>query len=147
MPASGGLRDYKFFCFGGTPHFFKVDAGRSTVRYQRYYDLSGRALPFSVRRYEVLPQEVCRPDHLEDMIAVAAALSDGLPFVRVDLYEYGGGVRFGELTLYPCGGNLRFEPYQWSEWAASLLELPDPARTIRSAGASEKPQTGRASRR
>jgi len=139
LPAAGDLLDYKFFCFDGAPHFFKVDAGRSTVRHQRYYDLSGRALPFSVRRYEPLPQEVCRPHHLQEMAAVAAELSRGLPFVRVDLYEHGGGVRFGELTLYPCGGNLRFDPYRWSEWAGTLLELPEPTHATRSAGAIDKP--------
>jgi hypothetical protein len=38
------------------------------------------------------------------MISIAERLSDGVDFVRVDLYDLGDRVVFGELTNYPRQG-------------------------------------------
>ena len=38
------------------------------------------------------------------MINVAVRLSEGFPQVRVDLYNVGGKIYFGELTFTSCAG-------------------------------------------
>lgn len=120
----GDLVDYKFFCFGGEPRFLKVDVGRRTLRTQGYLDLNWDPLPFHNPRVPPLVAAPRRPSTLATMIEVSRALSAGLPFVRVDLYEYNGEVKFGEFTLYPCGGNLWFAPVEWNFAIGELLPLP-----------------------
>ena len=44
------------------------------------------------------------------MLEIASALSDGLDFVRVDLYDVDGRIVVGELTPYPGGGRATFDP-------------------------------------
>ena len=38
------------------------------------------------------------------MFELAAVLSKGIPFVRVDFYDVSGRVMFGEMTFFPEGG-------------------------------------------
>lgn len=121
---SGELSDYKFYCFNGGPRFFKIDRGRSTVRSQGHFDLDFTPMPFHIRHYAPLSGGVKPPPNFERMIEIATQLSDGIPFVRVDLYNLDGEIRFGEMTLYPCGGNLRFEPQEWNVRVGDMLELP-----------------------
>ena len=45
-----------------------------------------------------------KPVNLAFMISVAEILGKGLDFVRVDLYDLGTDIRFGEMTLYPSAG-------------------------------------------
>ena len=41
---------------------------------------------------------------------IASILSADFPFVRVDLYDVGGKIYFGELTFYPWSGYVQFTP-------------------------------------
>ena len=47
------------------------------------------------------------PCYLE-MLQVCRKLSEGFPFVRVDLYNSDGKVVFGELTFSPAGGTGKY---------------------------------------
>ena len=44
------------------------------------------------------------------MLEIAKILSEDFPFVRVDLYNVGGKIYFGELTFYPWSGYVRYCP-------------------------------------
>jgi TupA-like ATPgrasp len=54
-----------------------------------------------------------RPSNLSEMKSTAEQLSDGMDFVRVDLYDLGDRVVLGELTNYPESGNAGFHPDEW----------------------------------
>ena len=41
-----------------------------------------------------------KPYLFNEMKAIAEKLSQGIPFVRVDLYVIGGNIYFGELTFF-----------------------------------------------
>jgi hypothetical protein len=45
-----------------------------------------------------------KPKNLKQMIKIAKNLSEGFNFVRVDLYDTGNKIWFGELTFTPFGG-------------------------------------------
>ena len=45
-----------------------------------------------------------KPDGMDEMFDLAAKLSKGYPFVRVDLYNINGKIYFGELTFFPASG-------------------------------------------
>ena len=48
-----------------------------------------------------------KPKSLELMFQIAAKLSVGLPFARIDLYNVDGKIYFGEITFFPQSG---FDP-------------------------------------
>lgn len=67
----------------------------------------------------VTPQ---KPQCFEQMKQLAATLSQGMSQVRVDFYEAGGRVLFGEYTFYHFGGFMPFEPDEADYWIGSLWE-------------------------
>ena len=70
-----------------------------------FYDMNFRPLPINidtVRDQDSLTTE--KPEQFDEMIRIAKTLSEGLPFVRVDLYNQSGKVYFGELTLFDQSG-------------------------------------------
>ena len=66
-----------------------------------------------------------KPETWEEMKAVAAKLSEGLPHVRLDLYEVNGKVYFGEYTFYHWGGCGSFEPEEWLNKLGDWIKLPN----------------------
>ncbi|MCZ0731589.1 ATP-grasp fold amidoligase family protein [Mycolicibacterium iranicum] len=111
----GGIPDdYKFFVFHGKCHFVQVDRGRFGRRTQDFFRVDWCHLPLSGG----IPNADCpplKPALLSEMIAVAERLGADTDFVRVDLYELGGRVVFGELTSFPAGGDSPFDPECFDE--------------------------------
>ena len=65
-----------------------------------------------------------RPASLEAIISVSERLSAPTDFVRVDLYDVGGRIVFGEMTSYPLGGAIRFDPPEWERIVGSWWHVP-----------------------
>ena len=59
------------------------------------------------------------------MMAVAEKLSAGFPFARVDLYNIGGQIIFGEITFYPWSGYVRFTPDSFDFELGKYFRLPE----------------------
>ena len=55
-----------------------------------------------------------KPIELSSMISIAEALGEALDFVRVDLYDLGTDIRFGEMTLYPSAGEGYWMPHEFN---------------------------------
>jgi hypothetical protein len=110
--------DYNFFCFGGIPRFVRVVRGKfgpdPTVT---TYDMDFRHVPVWLTRSPLrrVLDESDPPANFDGMIEIARKLSEGIDFVRVDLYNIGGRVVFGELTNYPMAGWWGFDPPEWEE--------------------------------
>lgn len=119
------LKDYKFFCFDGEPKFFKIDFNRYVDHHANYYSIDGELLPFDE---VVCPRDekanLKKPKNFEQMVELAAKLADGIPFVRVDLYNINGAVFFGELTFYPASGMGEYSPHEWDKRIGNMLKLP-----------------------
>ncbi|MBP2156375.1 ATP-grasp fold amidoligase family protein [Erwinia rhapontici] len=115
--------DYKVYCFNGEPKLVKYDSGRNDIRVQMHLDINWNPLPFHNPNYAPVTSPVLKPKNFNEMLSIAKTLSEGFPFLRVDLYNIHGRVYFGEFTLYPCGGNLRFEPDEWNYLVGDLLDL------------------------
>jgi len=126
LEAPGGqLTEYRFFCFGGVPKFVRV-VGRHDEHGAdaAHLDMDWQKLPFSREKQRDLDNP-SRPSQFDRMIKIAAALSAGEPFLRVDLYEIGGRIVFSELTLYPEGGALVITPPDWDIRLGSWIALPE----------------------
>lgn len=118
------LKDYKFFCFNGVPKFVCVHFDRQTNHKAVYMDLNWERLPF-VDNYPCPPKHIePKPENLDAMIGIARKLSDGMPFVRVDLYNIDGNIYFGELTFIPMNGMTVFDPPSADLDLGSCLQLP-----------------------
>ena len=120
------LNDYKFFCFGGEPRFVQIDLDRKVSHTRRYYDMEWNPLPFRDTDYPPFDEQLDKPPNFEEMISVVRRLADDFPFVRVDLYNIGGRIIFGEMTFYPADGRLEFLPDHYNKVIGDYIQLPDP---------------------
>lgn len=123
------IKDYKFMCFGGTPYLCQVISDRSTDEKIDFYDMDWNRL-IGLIGFNPLPtihnslHGIHRPRSFEDMKRMAAILSKGIPFVRIDFYDINGKAYFGEITFFPASGFGHFFPDEWNERLGKLIVLP-----------------------
>lgn len=105
----GGLSDYKFTCFNGHADNVMVCVDRQIGDTKFYFfDQKWNLLPLNVRGKNTDPSfKLPKPDCMDEMFEIAGKLSEGIPFLRVDLYCINGRPYFGETTFYPASG---FDP-------------------------------------
>jgi len=127
--------DYKFFCFGGKVEMFKMDFDRFTDHSVAFFDRDCRPLEVHEVGLTRFDRIVVFPPKIREMIELAEKLAEGLDFIRVDLYNVGNRIYFGELTCYPGGGNGPWHPesfdFLWGgKWIyASVQDFsPSPRR-------------------
>jgi TupA-like ATPgrasp len=104
------LFDYKFSCFNGVPE--QVMVRNETHEICPIFDTAWNLIDLEDEPRAVRPW-VPKPANLDEMTALAAKLSVGFGFVRVDLYNVKGRVYFGELTFTPAGGIVKYNPECW----------------------------------
>ena len=105
---SSSLIDYKIWCFNGRPEYIFVYTNRIKGNAEcMVYDKAWNAHPeymIPSFNFSIIAYDIPKPHHLDDMLNIAAKLSEGNPEMRVDLYEVGGKVYFGELTMTAACG-------------------------------------------
>lgn len=104
-----GVNDYKIFCYNGKAKYIIVDVDRYIGHKRNFYDVDWNNLN-ATSDCPASDREIEKPQNFEKMIEVAEKLSEGFPYVRVDLYNVSGKIYFGELTFYPWSGYVQFEP-------------------------------------
>ena len=108
-----GLTDYKLLCFHGEPQWIECQIRPPGALYAAAYSLDWARLPWlqlaETADSVQYPGELPRPSRLEEMLHIVRTLAAPFPLVRVDLYEVGGRVLFGELTFTPAAGLERTE--------------------------------------
>jgi len=117
--------EFKFLCFDGVPRAAYVMADRFTNPTMTWYSIDWTPLPFASNPGPASPRPA--PPALDEMLKVAAKLSQGMDFLRVDLYCVEGRVYCGELTVYPSAGYELFEPPEAGEWLGRFWTLPEHA--------------------
>lgn len=106
FPGSRDFTDYKFFCFNGYADCVMVCLERSSGDTKYYFfDRDWKLKRLNIRGKNA-PEgfTIPKPERIRDMFDVAATLSEGLPFARVDLYLSDGRIFFGEITFFPDSG-------------------------------------------
>ncbi|MBE5861847.1 MAG: glycosyl transferase [Lachnospiraceae bacterium] len=122
------LRDYKFFCFDGVVKalFIATDRQDKTTDTKfDFFDSNFNHLPFTNGHpnAKIIPE---KPIHFDEMKELASILSEGMPHVRVDLYEINGEIYFGEMTFFHHGGMEPFVPAIWDKTFGDWIKLPLP---------------------
>lgn len=123
--ATGELRDYKFFCFDGEVKYLFIATERQSggeVKFN-YFDADFNDLGI-VQHHPMSDKKIDKPETFEEMKRVAAALSKGIPAIRVDLYEVNGKVYFGEYTFSHHGGFTNFHPDKWDFIWGDMIKVP-----------------------
>jgi len=126
------LPDYKFFCFDGKVKALFVATERQNpnedVKFD-FFDADFNPLPFRQghERAKTLP---IKPRNFEEMKLAAERLSKNIPHVRVDFYEVGSKVLFGELTFFHFSGLEPFVPKKWDKIFGDMLNLPPKVKNV-----------------
>ncbi|MCI8946236.1 MAG: glycosyl transferase [Lachnospiraceae bacterium] len=114
------LYDYKFFCFHGRPRLLFVASGRKQGKPKYdFFDLNFGHLDINTDECNKRIK-IKKPENYDQMVKLAELLSKEFTQVRVDFYNIGGKIYFGELTLFHMSGFERFRPHEWDvklgEW-------------------------------
>lgn len=125
IPESNDLTDYKLFCFNGDPKYIQVIKDRNTHETIDFFDADWNHQPFYGLNPKVKnsSQAISKPAGLADMIKIARRLAKDIPFVRVDFYQVGNRVYFGEITFFPNSGFGRFTPPDWNRKLGDMIKL------------------------
>jgi hypothetical protein len=114
------IKDYKIFCYQGTPRLIQADIDSHTKHTRKYFDCSWNELDFSLC-FERSHEPLGKPDNLGQMLAIATKLSANFPLVRIDLYSDGRQCLVSEITN--CHGNVaeRFIPLSAEAVASRII--------------------------
>ena len=126
--SSTSLVDYKLWAFDGqVEHVWTYYNRTRESVYGNVYDLDWVCHPEYSAFHDgyrngggILP----RPQCLDEMISAAAALSAGFPQVRVDFYEVGGKLYFGEMTFTSNKGRMQNYTQEYLRLLGDKVKLP-----------------------
>ncbi len=120
------LSDYKWFCFDGEPKVMFIATDRYNPKEETkfdFFDMDFNHLPFT-NGHPNTTKKIGKPVGFETMKDLAAKLSKGMPQVRVDFYDVGGHIYFGELTFFHWSGMMPFTPNEWDYKFGEWITLP-----------------------
>ena len=103
--------DYKVYCFNGTPE--QILVRNHTHDICPIFDTTWNLLDITYKDKCVARPWVPKPANLDEMLALAAKLSAGFGYVRLDFYNVKGRIYFGEFTFTPAGGIIKYDPEVW----------------------------------
>lgn len=129
-----GLVDYKVHCFHGEPQWIECLVRRPEAVYTASHGLDWARLPWAqiadATNSQQIPWDLPRPALLDEMLRIARSISAPFPLSRVDMYQVGGQVLFGEITFTPAAGLERVEytdpaadPWQLDEELGARLDM------------------------
>lgn len=119
------LKDYKFFCFNGSPKVLFIASDRNKIGEETkfdFFDTDFKFLPFT-NGHPNSKQVIEKPKNFDKMLEISAKLSVNFPHIRVDLYNLNGQIYFGELTFYHWSGIVPFNPEIWDYKLGEMLDL------------------------
>ena len=124
--SDGNLLDYKIYCHNGKPLYFQMIGNRDFETHSgrlAFFDLDWNLQDFNTGDYPDYEYLLDKPENLRELIQIAEVLAEGFKFVRVDLYEINGEVKFGEMTFTPGNGFLPWKPKEANERMGNLLDI------------------------
>lgn len=116
---------YKFFCFNGEPRIIQqIQNDKQPNETVDYFDTNWNRIEM-MQRFPNSTHPVKKPEKLSEMLDIAATLSKGTCFLRVDLYIINSKIYFSEHTFYTDAGYSIFEPKEkkWDEILGDWIDL------------------------
>lgn len=122
---SGGLKDYKTYCFNGTAKIMMIASDRFSEKQTRFdyfdRDYNWLDLTWGSMYSETKPS---KPELFDQIMELASSMSTGIPHVRIDYYVINGKIYFGEFTFFDGAGFEAISPEEWDEKMGSWIKLP-----------------------
>lgn len=117
-----GLIDYKFFCFHGVPKIVLIVSNRGKGTCYDFFDmdLNRISLTYGEHKNENL---VIDREKFNEMKELSVKLSEGIKFVRMDLFMVNNQIYFGEYTFFDGGGFQWYEPEEWEYTLGNWIDL------------------------
>jgi len=115
--------DYKFFCSRGRAFLCQINLDRfgdHRLINVTVPDFTDSGVEYGTRRPDLMPD---KPARWGDFVRFAAALSRPFEFVRIDLYDGGDDIYFGEFTFTPGAGLTHFSDPGFDRWLLGQLQL------------------------
>lgn len=123
---SKSLIDYKVWCFNGKAHFVwaccnRDKNGADVMTFDADWNAHPEYCNFTshFRRGPVIP----KPSNLEQLLSTAEKLAEGFPVVRVDLYDVGNKIYFGEMTFTAFGGLIQVYAPEFLQICGDMIDL------------------------
>lgn len=116
-PEGEMLVDYRVYVFNAGSPVIAASRGREVA----FYDAAWNRL--SISRVGFSSFDCPKPKKLRDMLELSEALASPFAMVRVDWYEVGGRLYFGEMTFTPGNGLNLFNPEEWNHEFGSRIDL------------------------
>ena len=118
-------KDFKFHVFHGKTFMIQVNEGL-------FFDKENRTLTLFTPEWkkfdlfwEFKPNiHVDKPKNFKKMLMLAEKLAEDFDYVRVDLYDLGDEIKFGELTIYPTSGQAKVNPKSFDFKVGENWTLP-----------------------
>ena len=117
------ITDYKFFCFYGSPKILYLTQETSSEPYADCYDMEFNKMDLQIPdpNSKIIAQ---KPKRFEEMKHIAGKLSEGIPHLRIDLYDINDQLYVGELTFFHYGGLAPVFPEKWNQILGDWIKLP-----------------------
>lgn len=123
--SDGSISDFKHLCFNGKPEYIVLDVDRFSNHKRNIYDVHWNDLHVASDCPCIEGRIFDKPANFEKMLEIATKLSEDFPAVRVDLYNIGGEIYFGELTFFPWSGYVLYNPDSFDYEMGSKFILPE----------------------
>lgn len=117
------LYEYGFYCYDGVPRLVEINEDKADLHRVNMFDVDLNILE---NKYSspALQTPVTGTPQYEKALEYATRLSQGFPFVRVDLLYVNNRIYFGEMTFYPLAGLCRIDPDSFDYFLGSYLQIP-----------------------
>lgn len=124
---SSSIIDYKLWCFNGRCEYIFICSNRNKetleiAMFDRNWRNVDSLLSFS-DHYKPMGSILKKPHNLEELIKTAEKLAEGFPVVRVDLYNSGNKIYFGEMTFTSLGGMMNYFTDEFLNKAGEMITL------------------------
>jgi len=126
--------DYKFFVFHGRCQWVQVFTSRFIDEGQgAFLHVPAKRSDIFLPDWKHLPVDFCypradtppeAPPNLDRMLQLAGRLGEDTDFVRVDLYDLGDRIVFGELTSTPKAGGIVTQPSEFDSYLGQWWNPP-----------------------
>ena len=120
------LKDYKIYCFNGTPRCIGVSSKRGTSEYcYNIYDTDWNLLQDVQLGHISSLKKIEKPEYLSELLRCARDLSKDFLHARIDFYIVDKKIVFGEITFTSDSGFGKIKPYDFGVKMGEWLELFD----------------------
>lgn len=123
----GNLFDYKIHVFNGEPKIIQVIGDRDLNHHKAkeiFLTPDWKPAELMYHTYDQYAEPPERPDNMDEMLRIAGILGSEFRYVRVDLYNISGEIKFGEMTFAPKSGFGKWKG-QAGLLVGSWIDIPE----------------------